>query len=515
MTAPPSIPALQGTLRALQEQISAAAGGPEALALLHRDAAYAAMEIGDTAAAMTHALSCLDLARAVNEPSLKAKAHVILALVQAEVYDNIGAAHHFTLADALVRAAGDDRGVALVAVNGAHYEMERGQSLAAVLRLQALLDSPQVRGVLIGPTENLLQALHINYLISAAGAHLAGEVLLGAVLRQVRVSRALLEHWLAHRDELGQPLRVIEILEALTLVALMDGQAGHAASLADERVSLAVQADGPLLVGRALLDRARVHEAAGAWSAMEADARQAVLAFTAAGHELFATRAREQLAEALSQQGQALAAFHVQREATRQVYALYHGFYQQRALVGQIEQQARDAEVRAAAFAEAALRDPLTGAPNRAHAMQILAELHVQAQQGRSSAVALMDLDHFKRVNDTYGHAAGDAVLTRVVQVLRAALRDVDCVARFGGEEFVIILPGVSIRDAEQVCLRLGQALSALTWPEIHPDLRVTGSFGVASLREGVSLTALLHEADAALYEAKAAGRHAVRVLVR
>ncbi|MFC4427037.1 sensor domain-containing diguanylate cyclase [Deinococcus navajonensis] len=514
MTGTPSIQALQATLRALQAQIAAAEAGPDELALLHRDAAYAALDVGDTAAAMTHALACLDLARAVNEPSLKAKAHVVLALVQAEVYDDLGAAQHFTQADALVREAGDDRGVALVAVNAAHYEMERAQSLAAVTRLQALLDSPQVRGVDLGPTQDLKQALHINYLVSAAGAHLGGEVLPGAVRRQVEASQALLESWLTNRQQLGQPLRVLEILEALTLVALMDGQQERAAALADERVRLAVQADGPLLVGRALLDRVRVHEAAGAWAAVEADARQAVLSFTAAGHELFATRARERLAEALSHQGQFQAAFNVQREATRQVYALYHGFYQQRALVGQIEQQARDAEVRAAAFAEAALRDPLTGAPNRAHAMQVLAGLHAQARQGRGSAVALMDLDHFKRVNDTYGHAAGDAVLTRVVQVLGAEVRGMDCVARFGGEEFIIILPGVSLSGAEQVCQRLSQVLADLEWPDIDPALRVTGSFGVAWLHDGATLTDTLREADVALYEAKAAGRHTVRVLV-
>ncbi|ACO47484.1 sensor domain-containing diguanylate cyclase [Deinococcus deserti] len=513
MTATPCITALQDTVRTLQAQIAAAEDGPEALALLHRDAAYAALDVGDTAAAMTHALSCLDLARAVGEASLKAKAHVALALVQAEVYDDMGASQHFAQADALVREAGDDRGVALVAVNAAHYEMEREQSLAAVTRLQALLDSPQARGVDLGPTEDLKQVLHINYLVSAAGAQLGGEVLPGAVTRQVGTSRALLETWLMNRQHLGQPLRVLEILEALTLVALMDGQHERAAHLADERVRLAVQADGPLLVGRALLDRVRVHEAAGAWGAVEADARQAAIAFTSAGHELFATRARERLAEALARQGQFQAAFNVQREATRQVYALYHGFYQQRALVGQIEQQARDAEVRATAFAEAALRDSLTGAPNRAHAMQVLAGLHAQARQGRGSAVVLMDLDHFKRVNDTYGHAAGDDVLTRVVQVLGAEVRGMDCVARFGGEEFIIILPGVSLNAAEQVCLRLSQVLAELEWPAIDPDLRVTGSFGVACLRDGATLTETLREADVALYRAKAAGRHTVRVL--
>ena len=167
--------------------------------------------------------------------------------------------------------------------------------------------------------------------------------------------------------------------------------------------------------------------------------------------------------------------------------------------------------MRAAAFAEAALRDPLTGAPNRTAAMQRLEHLQERANMGQPSALALLDIDHFKRVNDRYGHAAGDAVLLRAVQVLTAGIREQDCLARFGGEEFLLILAGTPLNVARQVCDRLCVALASHDWSDVSPDLQVTASFGLARLRAGSDLRLVLRAADSAMYEAKAAGRNTVR----
>ncbi|UBV45311.1 GGDEF domain-containing protein (plasmid) [Deinococcus taeanensis] len=507
MTSDPSS-LLQGALQDVLARIASTDASPADLALLHREAVYAALDLGDTAVAMTHALSCLNLARAVGDAPLRVKAHVALALVQAEAFDDLGAETQFAQADGLARTAGDHRGVVLVAVNASHYEMERGQYLAAVTRLQTLFGGSHLDGL----DTALMEALHINYVVSATRVCRQGLALPPQMEAQLSVSLALLEAWNADRPQLTQPLRTLELLEGLTTAALMHGQVDRAAQLADERVLLARQMGGALLHGRALLDRARVYEAWGAWTTVEADARQAIALFEEARHDLFATSTRELLAEAYAHLDQHEQAYKVQKEATRRVQSLYREFYQQRALLGQIEQQARDAEVRASAFAEAALRDHLTGAPNRAHAMQVLAALHAQAQQGRTSTVALLDLDHFKRINDSYGHAAGDAVLTRVAQTLSAGIRDVDCVARFGGEEFVVILTGVPLDAGRRACERLGQTLAELEWPGISPELRVTASFGVAALGVQEDLKATLHSADQALYAAKAAGRNTVRV---
>ena len=165
----------------------------------------------------------------------------------------------------------------------------------------------------------------------------------------------------------------------------------------------------------------------------------------------------------------------------------------------------RDVRLMAAA-AEQALRDPLTGVLNRRGLEQQRARL----EDGDSVSLLLVDIDHFKAVNDGHGHAVGDDVLVRVAQVLRSGLRDVDVVARYGGEEFVLLLPGcdsaTALAKARLLCERVEGGSSR--WPA-----RVTLSIGVAAgRRDGADLAALLVAADRALYAAKAAGRNTVRV---
>ncbi|MBO0775351.1 MAG: GGDEF domain-containing protein [Actinobacteria bacterium] len=133
-------------------------------------------------------------------------------------------------------------------------------------------------------------------------------------------------------------------------------------------------------------------------------------------------------------------------------------------------------------------------------------------------AVALIDADHFKVVNDTYGHVAGDAALKSIAQTLRTFLRDYDLVGRFGGEEFVLLLPQTTPAAAYRIAQRLREHISATPIPagddpEV-PPLRLTVSIGVAALSEqGGQVTDLLAAADTALYRAKAAGRDQVWML--
>ena len=146
-----------------------------------------------------------------------------------------------------------------------------------------------------------------------------------------------------------------------------------------------------------------------------------------------------------------------------------------------------------------ATHDPLTGALNR-RAFALLAEKQAAqaARTGRPLAVLMMDLDHFKRINDTLGHSGGDATLCRFVAVAGDVLRAEDVLCRFGGEEFVALLPHAEAAQAVAAAERLRLAFTATG---------ATVSIGVASLRPGEDLEDLLRRADAALYDAKRAGR--------
>lgn len=148
-----------------------------------------------------------------------------------------------------------------------------------------------------------------------------------------------------------------------------------------------------------------------------------------------------------------------------------------------------------------ATTDLLTGLPNR---RDFLARARAATEGGKAGALLVLDADHFKRVNDTLGHAAGDACLQAIADHLRACLRPGDLVGRLGGEEFAIFLPGAARADAEAVGRRLCHEAAAAGADERRG---VTLSAGAALGERGLPLDRLMARADAALYEAKATGR--------
>jgi len=159
-----------------------------------------------------------------------------------------------------------------------------------------------------------------------------------------------------------------------------------------------------------------------------------------------------------------------------------------------------------------ALTDALTGLPNQRASHDTI--LQAAAHAGRTLnplAAVLLDLDHFKQTNDLYGHDKGDEVLAAVGATLATALRAGDFAGRFGGEEFLLLLPGTGSGEAVGVAERLRAALSALAVPGV--DQQITASFGIAILPDhALDAATLLRRADAALYAAKAAGRDRVHV---
>ena len=167
-------------------------------------------------------------------------------------------------------------------------------------------------------------------------------------------------------------------------------------------------------------------------------------------------------------------------------------------------------ELRAAVdrIGELAVRDELTGAYNRRYLMDALAREQSRAERaGTPFAVCLLDIDHFKSINDRFGHAAGDSVLKEFARLLPAEMRAVDVHGRFGGEEFLLVLPGADAAGAQGCAERVRARTEALNLAGV-PRVTITAGVAVYAGKEPVS--ALLARADKALYEGKNAGRNRV-----
>ena len=155
--------------------------------------------------------------------------------------------------------------------------------------------------------------------------------------------------------------------------------------------------------------------------------------------------------------------------------------------------------------------DALTGVANRRCFMQRLAaEIEVALAVGQPLCIAIADLDHFKAVNDGLGHPVGDRALQRSAAILSRSCRENDLVARVGGEEFALVLPGMTRADATKFCEALRAAVATHAWRDIHADLAITVSIGLAQWDGTAELDELVHMADAQLYRAKRAGRNQV-----
>ncbi|HEY0836806.1 MAG TPA: diguanylate cyclase [Azospirillum sp.] len=164
-------------------------------------------------------------------------------------------------------------------------------------------------------------------------------------------------------------------------------------------------------------------------------------------------------------------------------------------------------------LARLATTDTLTGVANRGHFMELAEREIMRAHRYRHPVVLLsLDVDHFKTINDTYGHAAGDETLRRLITVLRRQLRETDTIGRIGGEEFLILLPETVAADALTVAERVRLAVAQMAIHAVGHSFTMTVSLGMAALAEGESLQRALIRVDHALYEAKRNGRNRVCV---
>jgi diguanylate cyclase (GGDEF)-like protein len=159
---------------------------------------------------------------------------------------------------------------------------------------------------------------------------------------------------------------------------------------------------------------------------------------------------------------------------------------------------------RSADLQRQALEDPLTGLPNRRRFDELL------AVDGPPFSIIMVDVDHFKRINDDHSHPVGDAVPRELGRLLRANCREGDVALRIGGEEFAVLLNGVSAEGAVTAAERIRSSVLRHAWGALAPGLSVTASFGVAMVTETASGIELLALADRRMYEAKVGGRNRV-----
>ncbi len=167
-------------------------------------------------------------------------------------------------------------------------------------------------------------------------------------------------------------------------------------------------------------------------------------------------------------------------------------------------------------IAEMSIKDGLTGLYNRRYFMEALEKEVSRAKRYKTCLVlCMMDLDHFKKINDTLGHQAGDMVLSEFGKILKETIRQSDLLCRYGGEEFAVILPDTDIKKAVSACERFREMLAELIFEFNSSQFKITVSIGVASLSKSKvkSFDELVRMADQALYQAKKRGRNRVQSL--
>ncbi len=330
-------------------------------------------------------------------------------------------------------------------------------------------------------------------------------------------SKAHYEHTAGLADALGAPLLSATARLHLGEALLLGGQSGPACEVLAATLAIAEEAGLAPEVSAAHELLAQAHERVGNFQAalqqlrLHHHAQQQLLGETQRRHtqvlliqhEIEQTR---QAAEAQRQLNERLSAANATLTGT--VRALEREREQRNALLTRLGEQTERLD-------RLAHHDELTNLPNRRHAIAALARLHARARsEARALSVALIDLDRFKHVNDTYSHAVGDEVLRIFGTLLRRHVGEQDAFGRLGGEEFVLALFGAGEEAARQRLEALRADVANFDWASVRPDLRVTVSVGVCTfVHDGAGGTApetLLAIADKRLYQAKAQGRNRV-----
>jgi two-component system, cell cycle response regulator len=313
----------------------------------------------------------------------------------------------------------------------------------------------------------------------------------------------------------GRDLGALEI-DTIARIEMMGGHYGAVedtlGTILDDGANSAVEShegDAPAVCMLTLAEARRLdHRYAAAQEALDA----AVALAEQRGLEGVRAQARQEQAALFAVTGRFEEAYEEHRVFYAAMAVLHSAQREARARALQAVFEATEARQVSEHFREMANRDTLTGLYNRRYVNERLPALLGEAVAHRAPlSLAILDLDHFKRVNDTFSHGTGDTVLTQVALMLMDAVSGPMIAARLGGEEFLLIMPGLDARAAAERCERLRRQIRAYPWEPITGALPVTTSIGVTTAPEGLGTPAeLLSLADRNLYAAKREGRDRV-----
>jgi two-component system, cell cycle response regulator len=481
----------------------------------------------DHDAALAEAIRCHEVARGLEDPGLRCRALVLQAAVMLQRGDLQGAVALTTEADPFAEAADDDSARAeLAAVKGQlnFFAGSYPESLAQAELAIALSDRAGSLPLRVF-TRRCACVVFGNIGVSDWHGKLQ-EVLELAIEADNPWEEAMSRNDLAHltmeqgrldeaERDIGRAMAIAAPLAPLNTFALavlsctrseVRLRAGRAeAALADAQTAVdLLTADGepnPYLLAMSVVVEVQALLALGRLDEAERTGQRAV--------ERLGDRVPQARSMILSTVAEAL------REAGRleQAYdVMSAGLAVERAAFAELSALQRGLEratLEATAARDQAERDWLTGLHNRRYLARELVR-HAAAPGAGPFSLAMLDLDHFKDINDRYGHHAGDQVLMRVAALLLGGVRGQDVVVRTGGEEFMLLMPETDGAAAVAACERLRSAVRAEPWDHIAAALTITASFGVATADGTPDLAVLAETADKRLYAAKRAGRDRV-----
>jgi two-component system cell cycle response regulator len=425
----------------------------------HRELATFYRQVGDVATALIHAVACVS--HLDDDAPAAIRARHLLAL--AVVLDDNGSAEEadrrFREALDIATAIGDDELALYILNNMAYTAYEHG-------------DEPAAAGFVA----------HMRIVQARSGDHFAANDLDTIARVELMTGRyAAVER---------------------TLRPVVDAGHGAGPVLANEGDALA----------ECMLTLAEARRLDGRYGDAQDMIDAALIQCTRNGLAAVRARVREEQAALYAATGCPVSAYEEHRAFHAEATALHSAQREARARAMQAVFEATEARRSSDHFREMAHRDALTGLHNRRYVNERLPALLGEAAVGRTPlSVALVDLDHFKRINDTLSHETGDTVLEHVAALLTASAGDTGIAARMGGEEFLLIMPGAATAEAELHCERLRMSIAEHLWRPVTGDLPVTTSIGVSTTDDGRGTpSALLSQADRNLYTAKRTGRDRV-----